>query len=198
MESTQLLSNDFYTRAFSRQKQEESDEEFVEDDELEALREQHEQIGVDVDEDEGSQSDYEGDYEETQLLEQYNAHYNKTEYGQKTGQKTGHSRAGFLDSNQESSGEEEGDCEQTQLLETYNSSSYNKAEYEKEQLMQVPGKSKGDAYDSDLCFHVGQGSIDQFNFTRNALVNPGPAVKRLKASSYLHSFFFSFNQAYIG
>lgn len=80
MESQQLLSNDFYTRQFSRARPEQSDEDFDEETDEEGVEQQQ---GHNAGED-GSESDYDGVYEETQLLQQYNAaHYSKVDLEEK-------------------------------------------------------------------------------------------------------------------
>lgn len=84
MESKQLLGNEFYSRQFSRPRPEQSDEDFDEsDEEGDELEQQQGHAGVEGEE-EGSEGDCDGVYEETQLLQQYNAaHYSKVDHEEK-------------------------------------------------------------------------------------------------------------------
>lgn len=77
MESKQFLSNDFYTRQFSRAQPEQSDEDFDEESDEEGDEKRQGHAG----EEDGSESDYDRVYEETQLLQHYNAaHYSKVDH----------------------------------------------------------------------------------------------------------------------
>nr|PNR44834.1 hypothetical protein PHYPA_014604 [Physcomitrium patens] len=144
MKPKQLLSNDFYTRQFSRQRPEESDEDFEE-----GSDEERDEIGVNRElqryacpngEEDASESDYDGVYEETQLVEQYNAaHYSKFDHEVKLRCR------GALDLPLSAGNfRQKLGCKQvnyageTQLLENYDISHYGKADYEKSKPIHLP------------------------------------------------------------
>lgn len=140
MESKQLLSNDFYTRQFSRPRPEQSDEDFdgVSDDEGDELEQQQGHAGVGGEED-GSESDYDGVYEETQLLQQYNAsHYSKVDHEEKLRYRGPFDLPLATDNNRHRLGSNEA-YQETQLLDNYDLGCYGNALQETGKPMHTRG-----------------------------------------------------------
>ncbi|KAG0588883.1 hypothetical protein KC19_2G275700 [Ceratodon purpureus] len=141
MEPKQLLSNDFYTRQFAQQRPEDSDENFEEEsdeegDKLEVQRQHQGHVGVDR-EDGGLESDYDGEsdyngvYEETQLLEQYNAaHYSKVDHEEKLRCREQAELPYSTDNNRQKLRAKPA-YEETQLLENYDFGAHGHAQHEK-------------------------------------------------------------------
>lgn len=143
MKAKPLLSNEFYSRQFSRQQQEESDEVFEEQsdeerDELEVQRQGQEYAGGDGEED-ALESDYDGDCLETQLLEQYNAaYYTKIDHEEKLRCRGALNLSHSAGDNSQRLSVGQINYEETQLLEEYDVRHHVNVEYERCKPMHLP------------------------------------------------------------